>query len=81
MITEIKQRWLSILIIILFAIVVFGIGFLLSHIPPEVPPSVKCKNECSNFSMDYYKIDLVSNAIICWCLDTDGKPRSIGSVK
>jgi hypothetical protein len=78
---EDEPLWLSIMISTIVIIAIIGIFLVILYFTPkEVPPHERCSNECHKFDMTYYKTDLISNHEICWCLDADGKPRSIGTV-
>jgi hypothetical protein len=79
---EDEPLWFNIIMWAIVFIVIFGILFLINQFTPkEVPGSVRCSNECHKFNMKYYKIDYNTvSKFICWCLDNDGKPRSVGAV-
>ncbi|MEK6860271.1 MAG: hypothetical protein AABX54_05660 [Nanoarchaeota archaeon] len=80
--TDDEPLWFSIMMWIIVIVVIFGILFLINHFTPkEVPGPVRCSNECNKFDMEYYKIDYNTvSTFMCWCLDNDRKPRSVGSV-
>ena len=79
---EKEPLWFNILMWTIIIVGIIGIFFLINHFTPkEVPPKERCSNECNKFDMKFHKIDYNTGiTYICWCLDSEGKPRSVGAV-
>ena len=73
--------WFEIMMWTIVIIAIIGIIFVLDYfLSKTIPDSVRCTDECNKFDMKYYKTDRIYNTPICWCLDNEGKPKSIGGV-
>lgn len=80
------QSWLQILIwilaILFIAVIIWAIsGYTAEMMKPENSCEARCTKECAKFDYKFYKIESCGiRWENCWCLDENGKPKSIGSL-